>query len=134
MTGNYQGSCHCGAVRFEADIDLDKGSMKCNCTICTKTRSWIAMVKPEDFRLLKGEEQLQDYQFGRKSIHHLFCRTCGIHPFGWGMIPDLGGKVYAVNLLCLDNLPPEVLVQAPVRYFDGRNDNWEAQPAVTGHL
>ena len=134
MKKTYRGSCHCGAVRFEADIDLSKGSVKCNCSICTKMRNWLAMVKPEDFRLLEGEDELNDYQFARKVIHHLFCRRCGVHPFGWADSPDFGGKAYAVNLACLDDATDEELAGMPVNYVDGRNDDWKTPPAETRHL
>ena len=134
MTRTYHGSCHCGAVRYEADIDLGQGTLKCNCSICSKARNWLVMIKPEAFRLLAGAEQLADYQFGRKVIHHQFCRTCGIHPFGWADSPEMGGKTYAINVMALDDVEDAELAAAPVRYFDGRHDNWQAPPAETGHL
>jgi hypothetical protein len=134
MKKTYQGSCHCGRVRYEADIDLTEGTFKCNCSICTKARNWLTMVRPEAFRLLEGEAELSDYQFGAGKIHHLFCRNCGVRSFGWGDIPELGGKVYAVNVMCLDDLDVEELLDAPVTCFDGRNDNWQEPPAETRHL
>lgn len=134
MKKTYTGSCHCGAVRYEADIDLSAGTFKCNCSICTKTRNWLTMVKPDAFRLLTDEAALGDYQFGAMNIHHLFCRQCGVHSFGWGNLQDMGGKIYAVNVNCLDDAEPDELVNAPVTYVDGRNDNWEEPPAETRHL
>ena len=129
----YRGSCHCGAVRFEADIDLNAGTIKCNCSICSKLRFWPAIVQPPAFRLLAGEAELGNYQFLTGTDQHLFCRHCGIHAFGIGRSPRWGA-FYAVNLSCLDDATPDELANAPVTYLDGKNDNWDTPPAAVGHL
>jgi len=122
----YRGSCACGAVRFEADIDLQAGTIRCNCTLCTKASLWSASISPSAFRLLAGESDLTDFQRGPKIGHYLFCRTCGARPFTRGEAPWMGGAYVSVQLTCLDDAD---LSDVPIKYFDGRHDNWQAPTA-----
>jgi hypothetical protein len=134
MKISYQGGCHCGAVRFECRIDPAEGTSKCNCSICAKGRFWKAIARKDDFRLLQGEDALCDYQFAGKTIHHLFCRHCGVKPFGRGDMEALGGTFYAVNVACLDGAAPEDLAAGPIEYQDGRHNTWDKAPAEIRHL
>jgi hypothetical protein len=133
MKKTYQGSCHCGAVRFEADIDLAQGTAKCNCSICFKTRAWMAFVPGGSFRLLAGEGELRDYQFNKQKIHHHFCGKCGVRPFARGSDPQ-GNEFRAVRVNCLDGVEPRELADAPVKYMDMLHDDFKAAPAETRHL
>jgi hypothetical protein len=115
-TTNYTGGCHCGAVRYEVTAKLD-GAVTCNCSICSKTGTMLAFVPAAQFRLVAGEEELTDYQFGKRNIHHLFCRRCGIRSFARGKKPD-GSPMVAVNVRCLDGVD---LASIPPIPFDGRS-------------
>jgi hypothetical protein len=130
----YQGSCHCGAVRFEADLDLAQGTNKCNCTICTKTRNWNVIIKPAAFRLLSGEDATSDYQFGTKSGHHLFCTTCGVRSYERGYVEQIGGDYVSIKIASLDGVDPQELIDAPVKIGNGRDNKWWETPAETRHL
>src|SRR5260370_42126273 len=91
VTKTYTGSCHCGAVRFEADIDLSAATNKCNCSICTKTRNWNAIIKQTAFRILAGENELIEHPLRREGMHHLVCPRSGVRPVGGGEVKEIGG-------------------------------------------
>ena len=133
MKKTYQGGCHCGAVRYEAKLDLSEGTVRCNCSICGKARAWLTAVDVADFRVLKGADALSDYQFGPHRIHHMFCKTCGIKCFGRGRGPD-GKELIAVLVSTIENVPDGELAAAPIMYVDGRNDDFGKAPAETRHL
>jgi hypothetical protein len=92
------------------------------------------MVKPEAFHLRNGEEDLTDYQYGRDSLQHLFCKHCGMRSFARGHSDAAGGDFVTVRLACLDEVDPKLLAESPVRYADGLNDNWWNPPSETRHL
>jgi hypothetical protein len=133
-TRTFAGSCHCGAVRYEADLDLEETTYKCNCSICTKTRTWVAFTSPDRFRLLAGEDALVDYQIAADYAHHFFCRTCGVRPFGRVEKESLDGTFYTIRLNTLDDADESELAAAPVIVLDGRNDAYDSSPAHTAHL
>ena len=134
MLKTYHGSCHCGTVRYEADIDLAAGTGKCNCSICTKIRNWAVTLKPMAFRLLAGDAALSGYQFATKSGHYHFCSRCGTQVFSKAHVPELGGDVVSVRVATLDDAPPEELTAGPVTYANGRDNLWLEAPAETRHL
>lgn len=112
----FRGGCHCGAVRFEAVLDLRHAS-ECNCSICSKKAA--IHHRAEAFTLLTGEDALRLYQFGSKTAKHWFCGNCGIHCF---TNPRAAPDKVAVNLRCLDVFE-DIKDDLVITSFDGRN--WE---------
>ena len=111
----HAGGCHCGAVRFEAAADLGQ-VIACNCSICMKRGALWTLLPAAQFKLLRGDAALEDYQFGPKRLHHLFCPTCGVGSFSRGQSPK-GEDTVAVNVRCLDDINVTKLTPMP---YDGK--------------
>lgn len=133
MLKTYRGRCHCGAVQFEAELDLTQSTYRCNCSICRRTRFWPAVAREDGFRLLAGEGELTKYLFNTHKNEHYFCRHCGVRAFGIGTETPIG-KMYGVNLGCIDELDDEVLSRLSITYVDGREDRWGSTPVFCNHL
>jgi hypothetical protein len=131
----YKGSCHCGAVQFEADIDLSQGSGKCNCTYCTKSRNWGIFIKPEALRVIQGEDMQSSYQaHAHTPAKHTFCKKCGMRTFEHGFLEQIGGDYVCVQLSSLDDASIDELMSGKINYSDGRNNNWMNAPEDVRNL
>ena len=123
----HPGSCHCGAVRFEAEVDASAGS-RCNCSVCTKIGATTAIVRPEAFALLADEAALGEYVWGAAIGRRYFCKPCGVPCSARAHLEQPGGDSVPANLHCLDDVDP---ADVKVVHWDGRHDNWAAGPRDT---
>jgi hypothetical protein len=123
-TTKHHGSCFCGDVQFEVEVDLSKGS-RCNCTICTKLGGVGSIVKPAAFTLLGPESKLASFTRTPEIACRFFCARCHIYCFGKGHLEMLGGDFVSVNLNCVDGFD---VSGAALIHWDGRHDNWSAGP------
>jgi len=128
MLKKHHGSCHCGAVQFEADLDTETHAGRCNCSVCTKIGAPSQITKPAAFRLLEGAASLTPYIWGGKISTRYFCKRCGVHCYGAGYLEEVGGDYVSINLNTLDDIDPGFLT---FQHWDGRHNNWEAGPRTS---
>jgi hypothetical protein len=100
MKQTYEGSCHCGRVRFQVDADLDHVRV-CDCSICRRRGALNHRVDAEDFRLLTPLDDLRLYMFNTHVAKDYFCPTCGILPF---RRPRTAPDKWTINVRCLEDV------------------------------
>jgi len=121
----YQGSCHCGAIKFEVEAPEHLEASECNCSICSKSGYLHLIVPKSKLTLLQGGDHFAAYQFNTGVAKHTFCKRCGIKPF---YIPRSNPDGYSVNVRCLDTRPTSISVEQ----FDGVR--WEDHGYALAHL
>lgn len=62
MKQTYAGSCHCGFIKFEVDMDLDHVHV-CDCTICKKRGALNHRVEEADIRIFSPLENMIQYKW-----------------------------------------------------------------------
>jgi hypothetical protein len=81
-----EGSCHCGAVRFEVSEDFIAVSV-CHCTTCKKLSGGVGTTngraRTETVRVTDGRELISTYH-PEEGTAKSFCSRCGSNLFGGG--------------------------------------------------
>jgi hypothetical protein len=111
MSG-HAGSCHCGAVKFLVDAEIQELTT-CDCSLCVKKNALMTKVHESQLSITEGEAFLTLYQWNTQRAKHYFCSRCGIYTFHRKRAaPDHFG----VNVRCLDDFDPKTV---PVRVTAG---------------
>jgi hypothetical protein len=97
----YQGSCHCGRVRFEVDALLDHVRV-CDCSICRKRGALIHRVSDDQLRMLTPLEDMTLYSWNTHTARDYFCPGCGILPFRRPRTAE--AAVWGINVRCLEGV------------------------------
>ncbi|MEH6650660.1 MAG: GFA family protein [Motiliproteus sp.] len=114
---SYQGSCHCGTIRFGFTTEPITKGLRCNCSLCIRKGALMSafVLAPEQLTIESGLEFLGVYQFGSRIAKHHFCTNCGVYTFHQTVRAP--GQ-YRINLGCVEGLD---ICQLPSELFDGRN-------------
>lgn len=114
-----QGSCLCGAVRYEVDGPFNT-MVHCHCSMCRKHHgamfATFVGAPLMGFRWLAGERSIQTYQSSEHGFRP-FCRTCG------SVAPTLVQKM-DLALLPAGNLEGSLDVKPQSHIFVGSKAPW----------
>jgi len=99
------------------EVDLPDGLVdpkRCNCSLCRRKGTIIALVPVPALRAVEGRDVLTCYQFNTRVAKHYFCSKCGVHTHHQ---LRSNPRMYGVNVGCLDGVDPFQLDDVPV--YDG---------------
>ena len=114
-----EGSCHCGAVRFEL-YDTPQWLTRCTCSYCRRAGWLLAHTTTDKVKLHDAPDDVIKYIQGDRTLAFVSCAICGCNTH-WESLDTGAHARMAVNMLMAD---PEKIKDIPVRVFDGA-DTWE---------
>ena len=108
--------CHCKKIKIEIQSsDILSDFTRCDCSLCIKRGSIMAVVLLEELSILKGVESLSMYKFGKNQASHYFCSICGIYTHHRSFTSP---NKYCINLGCIDDIDYFKFKKVPI--FNGK--------------
>ncbi|CAM9234137.1 unnamed protein product, partial [Ectocarpus fasciculatus] len=111
----YEGGCHCEAVKFRVLAPYHLTVWNCDCSICLMKKNAHFVVPAQNFTLISGENDLTSYRFNTRKAKHLFCKHCGVQSY---YVPRSNPDGVGVTLACVRGVK-----SYEVKDFNGQN--WE---------
>jgi hypothetical protein len=117
MTRHYEGSCHCGAIKFSYHRQEITQGLRCNCSICRRKGAMMSteVIPLERLQIEASPEDIGLYQFDTAIAKHYFCKHCGIYTHNETLRAPGSCRV---NLGCIDEIDTGDL---ELVVFDGKN-------------
>ena len=92
------GKCHCGAVKFTAEVAEPLRGGRCNCSICAMKGAVTVGTSLHGLTVTEGRDKLTEYRFNTGVAKHYFCAVCGSYTFHQRRSDP---NTYGVNVACL---------------------------------
>lgn len=116
------GECFCGGITYVVNGKL-RDARSCHCSRCRKAfssqASAYALVDPQEFKWVSGEELLTSYQ-NTEGAGLQFCSKCGSTLCG-----VVDGLVHGVTLGCINGDPQ---IEIGRHIYVGSKASWEVLP------
>jgi len=117
MSQHYEGSCHCGAIKFSYDGEEITQGLCCTCSICSRKGAMMSTeaIPAEALKIEANPDDIGLYEFDSKVAKHYFCKNCGIYTHNEML--RIPGHC-RVNIGCIEDLDTSGF---EVTVFDGKN-------------
>lgn len=116
------GECFCGKVKYQVDGKL-RDAKSCHCSGCRKAfssqASASALVEPQDFKWLSGEDLLTSY-VGKHDFGIQFCNLCGST-----LCSIFNDTIHGITLGCVNGDPE---IDIGMHIYVGSKAKWEVIP------
>ena len=118
MAESFDGSCHCGALRFVFTTALPPSRWRvraCQCSFCRAhgARTTSDPAGAVQFRIADATSLVR-YRFGLRTAEFLVCGRCGTYVAA--VVTTKHGRFATINLNALERCPDGLLDAEPVAY------------------
>jgi len=116
--GVHRGQCHCGALAFEFDTELDSSAWSVRACQCSFCRAHGAVYTSDPTGLIRFTHRepglISRYRFGHQTADFIFCGRCGGY-LGAVMKAD-GRSIAVININAMDPRPGNLPAAQPMSY------------------